>query len=98
LEKAGRELTKDLDFSHYPKRRTAFINFGGYHPDSNLSNLLKLILFTQINQRLKQSGFDWVIGRLSNARAMGLYKKFGAKVLSQISFEMKGSIFQLFFF
>jgi hypothetical protein len=43
---------------------------------------MKAILFTHHNQSLKRSGYEWVVGRLSNARAMGLYKKFGAKQLS----------------
>jgi len=51
-----------------------------------------------MNLLLKKSGYQWVVGRLSNARAMGLYKKFGAKQLSEVTFERDGKKFKLFFF
>jgi hypothetical protein len=76
-----------LKFDQYPKGRTAFINFGAIQPAYEPSNFLKAIMFIDLSLNVKNSGFDWVVGRLSNARALGLYKKLGAKTLNEVTFE-----------
>jgi hypothetical protein len=81
----------------YPRGKTAFIDFGGINPAFNISNLMKVICFIQLNQLLKISGYQWVVGRLSNARAMSIYKKVGSTILNDVTFEHEGRKFKLFF-
>jgi hypothetical protein len=84
--------------SAYPPGSTVYVNFGGTNPQYIVTGLQKLIIFMDYHIRLKQAGFKWVIGRLSNERAALLYKKIGAKILKEIRFERNGKEFPLFFF
>jgi hypothetical protein len=72
---------KNIDIAKYPPGQALYANFGGGNPKFEIPNIIKFILFTAYHIRMKQSGFRWIIGRVSNVRAMELYKSIGAKVL-----------------
>nr|BAJ99382.1 predicted protein [Hordeum vulgare subsp. vulgare] len=84
--------------TQYPPGKALYANFGGVHPHFDLPSLHKLILFIQYHQHCRNSGFRWIVGRVSNVKAMELYKRIGARVLKEVNFERKGKTFRLFFF
>lgn len=98
LEEKGKDLFNCFNMADYPPGTAVTTAWGAKNPNIELDSVTKWIQLITFHIHLKQSGFRWVIGRISNIKAMKMYEKIGAKVIKEVPFEREGKKFTLYFF
>lgn len=98
IEQQTAGLLDNVDLSVYESGKALYVNFGTHSTHGRPATIPVTIGLGEKYTLLRNQGFRYVVGRLSNEKIMYVYMKFGAKIVSEVNVDLGSGKQQKFYY